>query len=106
MLAKRFLRRFLRGENSSSTLKNQHPVVSGEILSRLEDPKTGRLEQARYVVFLRVAYLDRHPSGCIEKCFRLSCNRPVCIEPVRAAIQGSRRIEIPDLALQGLKLLR
>src|SRR5688572_15463919 len=37
-------------------------------------------------------------------CFRLSCYRPVSIEPIGAAIKGSRRIMISDLVLQGLKL--
>ena len=101
MLAKRFLQR----EKWSSTLENQHPVVTGKIFSRLDDLEACRLEQTANVFLLRVSYLDCHPSGWLEICLSLFCYRPVSIEPVGAAIKGSCRIEIPDLALQGLKLV-
>ncbi len=79
--------------------------MTGKVLSRLDDPKPCRLEQRRHVCLLRVSYLDGHPSGRLEICLSLLCYRPVSIEPIRTAIQGSRGIEIPDLALQGLKLV-
>jgi hypothetical protein len=98
MLAKRF---FSQG-NQSSPRKNQYPVATSKILSRLDEVEIGSLEQPRHILPLRVTYLDSYPSGRFEKCFRLRCYRPVGIEPIGAAIKGSRRIEIPDLALQGL----
>ena len=108
MLAKRFFRRFskrfLQRGNPSFPLKNQNPIASAKIFPGLDDAEAGSFEQAGYLFLLCVPYLDGHPSGRFEICLSLSCDLPVSIEPVRAAIKGSRRIEFPDLALQGLKL--
>ncbi|MCR6659928.1 MAG: hypothetical protein NVV72_11505 [Asticcacaulis sp.] len=99
MLAKRFL---WQG-NQSSPPENQHPVPASKILSRLDEVKSGSFEQPRYVLPLRVSYLHGDHSGRFEICLRLCRYRSVrrIRRPIGAAIKGSRRIEIPDLALQG-----
>ena len=75
--------------------------MPGEIAPGLDGTVTGRLEQARHRLLLRMPYLERNAPGRFKIILSLFRDHPVGIQPVGTAIKGPSRIEIPDLALQG-----
>lgn len=100
ILAKRFLYRGIFFQN-----EDEHAIKPAEILPRFDKSETVSRENVGDFRLLCVADLDGNKTIFLEVLLRALRDGPVGIKPICSAIERCLRIVVPDLALQGLKLI-